>query len=113
MKRITFLILLPVLLACSLTQGAAHLPALNADDSPLTEPTMQVPTPQPITCTVSAFAFLNLREAPGTSSAVIAVLKHGEVLTILPHPAEGNWIRVKAESLEGWINKNYCETKGN
>lgn len=111
MKRITFLILLPVLLACSLTQGAARLTAPT--DAPIVPTrTAQIPRvieAEAITCTVTALEALNLREAPGTSSAVIAVLKHGDLLTILPQPAQGVWIPVRSGSLEGWIHSNYCE----
>lgn len=108
MNKYIFLLVLP-LLACTLTEGAAaQLPA------PTDQPTQaiqiaQVVTAEPITCTVTAIETLNLRDAPGTSAAVIAVLKHGDRLTILPHPNEGNWIRVKTETREGWINSNYCE----
>lgn len=61
------------------------------------------------TCTVTAALALNLRSDPGTSAAVTGTLKHGEILTILPHPAQGRWISVEAHGVQGWVNSNYCE----
>lgn len=60
-------------------------------------------------CTVTAVETLNLRATPGTDAAVIAILKHGDLLTILPDPAQGNWIHVQAQDRAGWINSNYCK----
>lgn len=99
--------------ACTLTNSPT-IENITPTHSP-TQPVQlakTVPT-KAITCTITAMQSLNLRAGPGTSAEVIEVLKHGELLTILPHPAEGNWIRVKTAKGEGWININYCETKGN
>ena len=106
MKKITLILLVLPLLACTLTNGAA---AHVVTQTPKPTQTAQVIEEKPITCTVTALEFLNLRDAPGTSAAVTAILTNGEILTILPHPTEGNWIRVRTERGEGWINQTYCK----
>lgn len=104
MKKIIMIFSIAILtMGCTLANGAtSQLP--YSTDQPA-----QVSQAETYTCTVTAFEALNLREAPGTSAAVIATLKHGDVLTILPQPAEGNWIYVRAGDREGWINQNFCE----
>jgi uncharacterized protein YgiM (DUF1202 family) len=113
MKAIPLILLVFSALACTLTNSPAAQNIRPTDPPTGPAQLVQIVPTAAITCTITAMQSLNLRAGPGTSAAVIAVLKRGDVLTILPHPDEGNWIRVKAESLEGWINKNYCETKGN
>ena len=94
------------LLACTLTDGAKdHL----AIQTPKPTQTAQAAQDEPITCTVTALETLNLRATPGTSAAVTAILNNGEEITILPHPTQGNWIRVQTDKGEGWINQTYCE----
>jgi len=106
MKKITpFLPLLA--LACSLTTQTVQAPNKT---HPTVKPTQVVPA-EVETCTITALKTLNLREAAGTSSAVIAILEHGETVTILSHPDQGPWIRVHALDNEGWINSNYCKGK--
>lgn len=113
--RVLLILLFCLVPACTITNTAAQLP------QPTGQPTQQTPTDQPaqlatpetITCTVTAAEALNLRESFGTSGKIIVTLKHGEVVTILPHPAQGNWIAVRTESgREGWINQIYCEPEG-
>jgi uncharacterized protein YgiM (DUF1202 family) len=99
---------LPVLaLACSLSANAAQA-TVKAHTA--VKPAQNVPT-QTETCTITALKTLNLRAAAGTSSAVIAILEHGETVTVLSHPDQGHWIQVRAADREGWINSNYCEGK--
>ncbi len=106
MKKI--ILFLPLLaLACSTATTAAQIPIKAR---PVVKSAQVVPT-QTATCTITALKTLNLRAAAGTSSAVIAILEHGETVTILPHPDLGNWIRVRTPDSEGWINSNYCEGK--
>jgi uncharacterized protein YgiM (DUF1202 family) len=106
MKKI--ILFLPLLaLACSTATTAAQLP-INA--RPMVKPAQVVPI-QTETCTITALKTLNMREAASTSSAVIAILEHGETVTILPYPDQGHWIRVRTPDNEGWINSNYCEGK--
>jgi len=106
MKKI--ILFLPLLaLACSTATAATQLPIKTR---PVLKPAQAVPT-QTETCTITALKTLNLRAAAGTSSAVIAILEHGEMVTILPHPAQGRWIRVRATDNSGWINSDYCEAK--
>jgi len=106
MKKI--ILFLPLLaLACSTATAAAQLPIKTR---PVLKPAQVVPT-QTETCTITALKTLNLRAAAGTSSAVIAILEHGETVSILPHPDQGHWIRVRTPDNEGWINSNYCKGK--
>ena len=113
MKKTILLVLLALpSLACFMSNVAlaAVAPTTAITDSPI----VYLPTPtgtQEPACRVTALETLNLRKAPGAGSAVIAVLKHGDLLTILPGPAQGVWIRVRVSGLEGWINSNYCERK--
>jgi uncharacterized protein YgiM (DUF1202 family) len=106
-KIIPFLPLLA--LACSLTTQTVQAPNKTRHE---VSPAQVVPT-QTETCTIAALKTLNLREAAGTSSAVIAILEHGEIVTILPHPDQGTWIRVRTLNNEGWINSNYCTRRTN
>jgi uncharacterized protein YgiM (DUF1202 family) len=106
MKKI--ILFLPLLaLACSTATTAAQLPIKAR---PMVKSPQVIPT-QTETCTVTALKTLNLREAAGTSSAVIAILEHGETVSVLSHPDQGPWIRVRTPDSEGWINSNYCEGK--
>ena len=101
-KLILFLPLLA--LACSLSANAiSPTPKMRRAVTVSASPT------QTATCTVSALETLNLRAEAGTFSAVIDILEHGETVTILPHPNEGNWILVRAADAEGWINARYCK----
>lgn len=104
-KLVPFLPLLA--LACLLSANAARA---SIKTHPVIASTPNVTT-QPETCTVTALKALNLRAAAGTSSAVVAILEHGQTVTILPHPDEGTWLHVRAAGVEGWINTNYCERK--
>lgn len=106
MKKI--ILFLPLLaLACSTANTAAQIPIKAR---PMVKPAQVVPT-QPETCTITALKTLNLREKAGTSSAVIAILEHGETVTILSRPDQASWIQVRTPDSEGWINSNYCKGK--
>src|SRR5262245_34684402 len=48
---------------------------------------------------------LRLRSGPGTQFAVITVLKPNTTLAILDD--QGEWLRVKAASKEGFVNRNF------
>jgi uncharacterized protein YgiM (DUF1202 family) len=101
MKKI--IMFLPLLaFACSATANTAQSPTRLA-----VKPAPIIPN-QIETCTITALETLNLRATAGTSAAVIAILKNGETVTILPHPDQGCWIRVRTLDTEGWINSNYC-----
>lgn len=105
MKKI--LLFLPLFaLACSLSANA--IPPTTKTRRAEATVISASPT-QTATCTVSALKTLNLRAEAGTFSAVIDILKHGETVTILPHPYQGNWILVRAADAEGWINATYCK----
>jgi uncharacterized protein YgiM (DUF1202 family) len=108
MKKI--ILFLPLLaLACSLTTQTVQAPNKTR---PEVKPVQDVPA-EVETCTITALKTLNLREAAGTSSAVIAILDHGEIVTILSDPDKGNWIQVRTMDNEGWINSNYCTRRTN
>lgn len=55
----------------------------------------------------------NLRERPGTTSAVIKELKQGEVLALISRTPVGPWYNVihVRSSTEGWINGNTIRVK--
>ena len=110
------LLLLPFVLACTITAPAAQIaePFPTEQKSP-TPPATGIPastaTATLEACKVTA-GTLNLRDAPdlaGYESHVIAWLYAGDVLTILPDPPVENWITVQAENLTGWINSKFCE----
>ncbi|MEW6285029.1 MAG: SH3 domain-containing protein [Chloroflexota bacterium] len=108
-----YLLLLPLLaLACSITPTASLAAMVTPSPSPSPSPSTPSPTatPQDVTCTVTAES-LHLRAKPGIDAPVIGYLYAGDVLTILPDPPAGAWLRVRAGALTGWINSNYC-TKG-
>jgi len=115
MKRIIFFLLLALpALACSsqLTRPIAT-PTTEAPTQAARLQLLQLaPTETAIpadTCTVTAQTSLNLRKDPGTDAAGIAVLSHGDLVTILDDPQSGNWIKVRAGSITGWINSTYCK----
>lgn len=101
--------ILPLLaLACTLTAAPAQTTAEAIKPAQLAQ-VIIAPSPTQAACIVTALKTLNLRAKPGTSSAVIAILKHGDPLTILPDPPQGNWIHVQTQDRAGWINSNYCK----
>lgn len=112
MKKIIFLLLLALpALACSsqLTRPIEPPTAVSTETAMLQlSQLVSTETAIPATCTVTAQTSLNLRKDPGTDAAGIAVLSHGDLVTILDDPRAGNWIKVRAGSLTGWINSNYC-----
>lgn len=114
MRKIIMLTLCALLmLACTLT---AQTPAqAHETQTPTGTRAAIKPAPtfeaNPPACIVTATETLNLRAAPGTSAAVIGILRHGDLLTILPDPAQGNWIRVRVGDVAGWINQSFCERK--
>lgn len=110
MKKIFYLIPL-LMLACSLTAQTPQDTRAALDRSKPAQLSLP-PTAESLTCTVNAVQSLNLRADAGTSAAVIAILNNGETVTILPHPAQGAWIKVQAQGFTGWINSTFC-TKGN
>jgi uncharacterized protein YgiM (DUF1202 family) len=110
MKKIILLMFAPLLaLACSLTNAAAVLTVDPTET--LTLSPAPSGTPAPSVCVVTA-EVLNMRESPGIDSPVKDWLKGGDVVTILPDPPSGNWIRVQQTAdRNGWINSIFCERK--
>ena len=118
MKRFFILVLAIVsILACSLTDSngasinaAQFKPALiTATPSPSPTAKISTSTPSPERCKVTA-SFLNLRACPGTSCAVLDVLKAGDLLTV---SERGHWLKVETMSgAAGFVNSNYCKTIG-
>ena len=109
MKK-TFSLLLCLSLLALACFATAYPPATATETRAATKTAQLSPTAAPL-CIVTAFEALNLRATPGTQAAVIAILKHGDQLTILPDPAQGIWIRVRIDDRAGWINSNYCKGK--
>lgn len=111
-KKIIILLLVLPLLACTLTNASSianpSKPALD-DSTPQTIKRPQVTKADSITCTVTAFQTLNVREIPSMQSAVIAVLQHGEIVTVLADDVENVWWKIQTQNVAGWIHSNYCE----
>lgn len=56
---------------------------------------------------VEAWDRLNLRAYPSTSSRVLARLGPNQCdIAILPYSI-GNWVKVRADGREGWVNRRY------
>ncbi|HMS00284.1 MAG TPA: SH3 domain-containing protein [Anaerolineales bacterium] len=114
MTKKLLLLLAPIfLLACGLSRSAMFVtadpipsPTAAQVESPTPSPTHPQPTQQS-TCTVSAKS-LHVRESAGVDGVVIGWLEAGQVVTILHDQPAGNWIRIQAGDLTGWINSNYC-----
>lgn len=87
--------------------------AININETETARPAAASPspssTPGAAVCTVTADQSLNLRRAPGIDAEIIAWLGAGEVVTILPGEPSGQWVKVRAGNLFGWINSNYCK----
>lgn len=108
MKKIIILLLVIPFLACTLTSPSN--PALDdATLQTLKRPQVFKADEVVITCTVTALETLNVRQSPTTQSAVIAVLKHGEIVNILPDDGEKVWLKIQTQNVTGWIHSNYCE----
>ena len=59
---------------------------------------------------VTAERGLNLREAPGLDSRVLAVLSHGAGVLPAAEQAEGaEWVHVRTGTLMGWVLAEYLE----
>lgn len=57
-------------------------------------------------------ASLNLRSAPGTDQAVVAVLAQGDAVTLLPETRvvqDVTWRKVRAGEREGWVSEKLLE----
>jgi len=110
MKR--YLLLIPLLLACSLWQPYGAMQAQPTQAATVTAKgdslQLQQITPTPKSdsgvtfCTVTA-DFLNVRTGPGTQYPATSWLRAGEVVTI--KDTSGRWLQTPA----GWIHGSYCE----
>ncbi len=107
MKKLYLLLLALPALACftnTLQPTATPTPTVKVATlagSPL--PTVQEPT-----CIVTAQS-LNIRSNPGVNgSPVLGWLYQGDFVTILEDAPHGNWIRIQAGIVSGWINSKYC-----
>lgn len=126
MKRFyKLLLILPFLLACTLTRGMnagnmSNLPAAARHPTPVEDMRGETPSPAPLAaqlCNVITGAedgFLHMRECPGVSCAVIGYLAEGAQIEPLPtqEPFEG-WIYASAPGGQGWVNSNFidCEER--
>jgi uncharacterized protein YgiM (DUF1202 family) len=115
MKRVLYLMLLPLVLACSLTtplttrnQAGAMLPAREPTETSRTQPVQlqAAPSPTPATCTVTA-EVLHLRACAGFHCAVTDWLEQGDILTLLATSTD--WYQVQTPAGEtGWVHSKYC-----
>ena len=84
-------------------------PAILPRETPKSPPeppkvTLPPPPPPPLRVTQVVWAYVNLREGPGTNYRVIGNLKKGTSLKILE--VKGDWLRVRLEDgSEGWVTK--------
>jgi uncharacterized protein YgiM (DUF1202 family) len=111
-KNTLFVLALAATLACSSLTAPRTTDfawdVVSASATPLPSPTQSALSER--TCVVVAAQSLNLRATPGTDSAVIVVLDHGDILTILEDAPRGVWVRVQSGDYLGWINSNYCKS---
>lgn len=78
--------------------GVEALPVIAAADATL----------QPLGSGAVTVTDVNLRSAPGLSAEVVAILAPRTPLTILE--ADGDWIRVQAGGVEGWVFRALIQT---
>lgn len=55
---------------------------------------------------------LNLREAPGTETAVLAIMWQGEAVAIYDGPTDDGWYQVGYQGLVGWAYGGYLAVDG-
>jgi uncharacterized protein YraI/lysophospholipase L1-like esterase len=108
----------------TLTVDIATLPVLTPDAVPVTTATTSETADDTVTDTddsdtavpVSGDSFvravsLNLRAAPSTRAAIIAVLPNRTALTLLARSANRAWLKVQTEDgLNGWVSASYVQT---
>ena len=110
-KALPLVVFALALYACALPSAQPYAALYQPPNpQPTLQPT-QAPTSAPTAraaCEVSAIYALNLRACPGTACSVIAILYHGELLTLTGND-RGAWSEVVTPGdLVGWINSNYC-----
>ena len=119
MKRISFLLilLLSMSLACyqsgvtetTITPAAAATgaPASTAITSaPVVKGESPSPTAPASACVVTVKS-LNVRKGPDAD--VIGWLFAGDIVTVLEDAPRGEWIKVNAGTVTGWIHSRYCK----
>ncbi|MDR3050808.1 MAG: SpoIID/LytB domain-containing protein [Oscillospiraceae bacterium] len=89
--------------------GAEELPPLPGDGGSTPPPSQQQPVdPSQSAARVSLAnpsEWLNLRKGPGTDTAILAQLRHGQELTALT--TDGTWCQVRYGSLVGYVMQSY------
>lgn len=116
MKKIVLLLLALAIpaLACfsgSMTRATGKptpSPTATITDSPVIYLPSATATGTESACIVTAEK-LNIRKEP--NSDVIARIKAGDILAILEDAPRGEWLHIRAGSVTGWINSNYCKGK--
>lgn len=79
----------------------------DPDPTPVPPPTPGIGEGELGTCTVLlSSGKLNLRLQPSTSSAILALIPNGEVLTLL-EDFDTSWVRVRYGTTEGYVSKRY------
>lgn len=82
--------------------------------SPATQLVPTVPPPQPPACTptIAFSGGVNLRSAPSTNAAVLAIVPAGTTLTATGINPDGTWYQVDFYGTTGWVSRDvvtpYC-----
>ena len=56
---------------------------------------------------VASWDVLNVRSGPGVGFRIIETLGPGEACIGLTGERRGNWVRVNAKGITGWVNRKY------
>ncbi len=56
---------------------------------------------------------LNVRSGPGTQYGVLVVLPEGAIVNLLARSADGAWVKVRTNGMEGWASAFFLKTTYN
>jgi uncharacterized protein YraI len=56
---------------------------------------------------VTADDALNVRSGPGTAYGVVTTLQPDEGCIVKTGQRHGNWVRIEAIGMKGWVNRRY------
>jgi N-acetylmuramoyl-L-alanine amidase len=67
-------------------------------------------TPAPAASAIVATGALNVRSGPGVGYSIVAVVGHGDVVTLLGRNATASWVQVqRASGQTGWVNASLVQ----
>jgi hypothetical protein len=130
-KKLVFKLLILILLAAACTPENNVLPtatptpvtALPLKTAGVPQPDFQseTQTPLPLVLPVSTGKILssgdgttvNVRGGPGTIYERIGMLAGGKVVQVTGRSPSGDWWRVRADGIEGWVFSSYVVIEGN